>query len=100
MLMFFYPEATARRCTATTHVEVDPFGWTRHRRERRVQGLEPYVNDRPYAASSMLSVALGRLFRTALRGRCDDRPELVAQPLALEIDLPVSAPREESRPWT
>lgn len=52
------PVATAQRCTATTYVEVDPFGRTRHRRERRAQGLEPYVNDRPYAASSMLSVAL------------------------------------------
>lgn len=85
----FYPEATAQRCTATTYVEVDPFGRTGHRTQRRAQGLEPYVNDRPFAASSMLSVALGRLFRTALRGRCDDRPELVARPLDLEIDLPV-----------
>ena len=85
----FYPEATEERCTATTYVEVDPFDPARHRRERRAQGLEPYVNDRPYAASSLLSVALGRLFRTALRGRCDDRPELVAEPLDLEIDLPV-----------
>ena len=85
----FYPEAAASRCTATLHVEVDPLGRTPGRRPGQAQGLEPYVNDRPYAASSMLSVALGRLFRTALKGRCDDRPELVAQPLDLEIDLPV-----------
>ncbi len=85
----FYPEATAQRCTATLHVEVDPSGRTRHRLQRQSRGLEPYVNDRPYAASSMLSVALGRLFRTALRGRCDDRPELVDQPLDLEVELPV-----------
>ena len=37
----------------------------------------------------MLSVALGRLFRTAMSGTCEARPELVAQPLDLEIDLPV-----------
>ncbi|MXW94706.1 MAG: 3' terminal RNA ribose 2'-O-methyltransferase Hen1 [Acidimicrobiaceae bacterium] len=85
----FYPEATARRCTATTYVEVDPLGRTRHRGRRSARGLEPYLNDRPYAASSMLSVALGRLFGTALRGRCDDRPELVARQLDLEIELPV-----------
>ena len=85
----FYPEATAQRCTATTFVEVDPFGRARHRRERRAPGLEPYLNDRPYAASSMLSVALGRLFGTALSGTCEARPELVARPLDLEIDLPV-----------
>ena len=85
----FYPEATAQRCTATTYVEVDPFGRTRHRQHRRAQGLEPYLNDRPYVASSMLSVALGRLFRTALNGTCEARPELVVQPLDLEISLPV-----------
>lgn len=85
----FYPEATPQRCTATTCVEVDPFGRTRHRQHRRAQGLEPYLNDRPYAASSMLSVALGRLFRTALNGTCEARPELVGQPLDLEVGLPV-----------
>ena len=85
----FYPEATAQRCTATTYVEVDPFGRTRHRQHRRAQGIEPYLNDRPYVASSMLSVALGRLFRTALNGTCEARPELVGQPLDLEIGLPV-----------
>jgi len=85
----FYPEATTGRCTATTYVEVDPFRPARHGKQRRAQGLEPYLNDRPYAASSMLSVALGRLYRTALSGTCEARPELVAQPLDLEIDLPV-----------
>ena len=85
----FYPVATAERCTATTYVEVDPSDRTRHRPPRRAQGLEPYLNDRPYAASSMLSVALGRLFRTALNGTCEARPELVGQPLDLEIGLPV-----------
>ena len=85
----FYPEATARRCTAATYVEIDPVGLTRHRRGRQAQGLEPYVSDRPYVASSMLSVALGKLFRTALNGTCKDRPEMVAQPLDLEIGLPV-----------
>ena len=43
--------------------------------------LAQYVNDRPYAASSMLAVALGKVFRTAMAGRCDARPEL-AEPTA------------------
>lgn len=85
----FYPEATAQRCTATTYVEVDSFGGKRHRDQRWARGLEQYVNDRPYAASSLLSVALGRLFGTALRGRCDDRPELVTRALDVEVELPV-----------
>lgn len=85
----FYPEASARRCTAVVYVEVTAFGSAPHRERHSTQGLAPYVNDRPYAASSMLSVALGRLFRTALRGVCEARPELVSQPLDLEVGLPV-----------
>ena len=47
------------------------------------------MNDRPYAASSFLSVALGRVFGTALSGRSKDRPELVDAALPLEAHLPV-----------
>ncbi len=85
----FYPEATPQRCTATLFVEVDPVALARGRNRRQPAGLEPYVNDRPYAASSMLSVALARLFRTAMSGTCDARPELVERSLDLEVDLPV-----------
>ena len=85
----FYPEATPQRCTATLFVEVDPVALARGRNRRQPAGLEPYVNDRPYAASSMLSVALARLFRTAMSGTCDARPELVERSLDLEVALPV-----------
>lgn len=54
--------------------------------------LGQYVNDRPFVASSFLSVAISQVFGTALAGRCKDRPELVKQPipLAAQIDvLPV-----------
>jgi len=50
--------------------------------------LGQYVNDRPYAASSMLAVALGKVFRTAMAGRCEARPELPALALPLEIHVP------------
>ena len=89
----FYPEATPQRCTATLFVEVDPIDLARGPKGRKPQGLEPYVNDRPYVASSMLSVALGRLFGTALSGACETRPELVSAPLDLEVDLPVLSVR-------
>ena len=83
----FYPEATPERCTATLLVDVDPVALTRGR-DGGPAGLEPYVNDRPYAASSMLSVALGRLYGSALAGSCPERPELVDRLLDLEIALP------------
>jgi 3' terminal RNA ribose 2'-O-methyltransferase Hen1 len=89
----FYPEASVERCTASLFVEVDPVALARGRRGGRAPGSEPYVNDRPYVASSMLSVALGRLFGTALNGSCEARPELVGRPLDLQVEIPVLAAR-------
>lgn len=51
--------------------------------------LEQYVNDRPYVASSFMSVALSRLFASALAGRSQDRPELAGQALPLVARLSV-----------
>jgi 3' terminal RNA ribose 2'-O-methyltransferase Hen1 len=86
----FYPEATEARCTAALLLEVDPVALVRVRGNRAAEAfsLGQYVNDRPYAASSLLAVALGRAFRTALQGRCDQRPELAATAIPLEIALP------------
>ncbi|SDT68225.1 3' terminal RNA ribose 2'-O-methyltransferase Hen1 [Jiangella sp. DSM 45060] len=85
----FYPEATDERCTVALLLEVDPVGLVRGRRfGGDALSLAQYVNDRPYAASSMLSVALGRVFGSALKGRCDARPELAGVPLPLEVHVP------------
>jgi 3' terminal RNA ribose 2'-O-methyltransferase Hen1 len=83
----FYPEATPQRCTAALLLEVDPVALVRTDRLRPGSGLGQYVNDRPYAASSLLAVALGRSFRTAMSGRCTAKPELagVAHPLRIEV---------------
>ena len=86
----FYPEATDQRCTAALLLEVDPVGLVRGRKGPASEGfsLGQYVNDRPYAASSMLAVALARVFKTAMTGRCAARPELAAGPLPLAAHLP------------
>ncbi|MFI7066331.1 3' terminal RNA ribose 2'-O-methyltransferase Hen1 [Kribbella sp. NPDC050124] len=86
----FYPEATDERCTAAVLLEIDPIALVRSRRGKAPEGftLGQYVNDRPYAASSLLAVALGKLFRTAMNGRCDARPELAARPIPLQIHIP------------
>ncbi len=84
-----YPEATDARCTAALLLEVDPVALVRGSGGAGEGfALAQYVNDRPYAASSLLAVALGRVFRTALAGRCDARPELAARPLPLELRVP------------
>ena len=85
----FYPEAAPERCTAALLLEVDPIGLVRgHKGQDKDIALGQYVNDRPYAASSMLAVAIKEAFRTALTGRCDARPALAASRIPLAINVP------------
>lgn len=81
----FYPEASAERCTVALLIDVDPVGMVRGRRGPSGEGgvLDQYVNDRPYAASSFLSVAIADVFGSALSGKSKERPELVETPLPL-----------------
>jgi 3' terminal RNA ribose 2'-O-methyltransferase Hen1 len=89
----FYPEATDERCTVALMLDIDPIALVRNKRFGASDSfsLGHYVNDRPYASSSMLAAAIGQVFRTAMTGRCDARPELAASPLGLNIEL-VSVP--------
>ena len=84
----FYPAVGDERCTAALLLEVDPIALVRGRRHDEGFALGQYVNDRPYAASSMLAMAIKDVFRTALTGRCVARPELAATPIPLELHLP------------
>src|SRR5947209_9768205 len=87
----FYPEATENRCTAALVLDVDPVGLVRNRRGPAGEGglLDQYVNDRPYVASSFLSVALAQVFGSALAGNSRERPELAELPLPLEATIAV-----------
>src|SRR6266550_4478463 len=87
----FYPEKTAERCTAALLLDVDPVGLVRNRRGPAGEGrtLEQYVNDRPYVASSFLSVAIARIFGSALKGESKERADLVAAPIPLEARIAV-----------
>jgi 3' terminal RNA ribose 2'-O-methyltransferase Hen1 len=88
----FYPEVAAERCSACLLLDVDPVGLVRGRRQNSSFMLSQYVNDRPYTASSFMSVAIAQVFGSALQGRCKDRPELVETsiPLSARVDvLPV-----------
>jgi SAM-dependent methyltransferase len=58
----FYPEASVERCTAALLLEVDPATLLKRGRGKGREGspdlaLAHYVNDRPYAASSLLAVS-------------------------------------------
>lgn len=90
----FYPEASPELCTAALLVEINPVALVRGRGPAGEGGqLEQYVNDRPYAANSFLSVAVGRLFTTAMSGRSKERPELAEATIPLVAHLPVIAAR-------
>ncbi len=92
----FYPQADEAVCTAALLLEIDPIALVRSRNLDSADfSLSQYVNDRPYAASSLLAGALGQVFRTAIRGVSKERPQLAASAIPLTIRLPaVSASAE------
>ncbi|WP_299538528.1 3' terminal RNA ribose 2'-O-methyltransferase Hen1 [uncultured Streptomyces sp.] len=89
----FYPEASADRCTAALLLEVDPVALVRRGKGKGRGGapdaaLAQYVNDRPYAASSLMSVAMTTVFKSALKGVCRALPDRVEERLPLRIEVP------------
>lgn len=85
----FYPEASPQRCTAALLLDIDPVGLVRRSGGPTGEGraLAQYVNDRPYVASSFLSVAISQVFGSALNGRSKDRPELANTAIPLQAKL-------------
>ena len=87
----FYPEATEARCTCALLLEINPIDLVRGKSGQSRNGsdfaLQQYVNDRPYVASSFLSVAINDVFRTAMSGRNKDRAELAQTDIPLEAKI-------------
>jgi 3' terminal RNA ribose 2'-O-methyltransferase Hen1 len=95
----FYPVVEETRCTAVLALDVDPIGLVRGRQGPAGEGgaLEQYVNDRPYVASSFLSVAIGEVYGSALHGRSKERPELAATALPFVVEIPALPSRGGAR---
>lgn len=81
----FYPHANEASAEAVLMLRIDPVALVRNRRGPGGEGfsLQQYVNDRPYVASSFMSVAIAQVFGSALSGRCRDKPELVDRAIPL-----------------
>jgi 3' terminal RNA ribose 2'-O-methyltransferase Hen1 len=92
----FYPEASVERCTAALLLDINTVHLVRAR--DKSFALEQYVNDRPYVASSFLSVAIAEVFGTALNGHCSQRPDLVTTPLPLQAQL-AAVPSQGGEDW-
>jgi 3' terminal RNA ribose 2'-O-methyltransferase Hen1 len=93
----FYPHVGSDRCEACLLLDVDAVRLVRGKGDWRGGMLDQYVNDRPFVASSLLSVAISQVFGSALAGRSKEREELAGAkiPLAARIDvLPVRGGKE------
>lgn len=87
----FYPEADSHRCTAALLLNIDPVGLVRPKPGTSSAGdlHRQYVNDRPYVASSHLSVAIASVFGSALAGKSRERPDLASTAIPLKAHVPV-----------
>lgn len=87
----FYPEMEENQATVSLLLDIDPIDMVRGARNMAGDGfaLGHYVNDRPYVASSFMSVAIAKVFSSAMNGRCNERPELVDTMLPFEVTIAV-----------
>ena len=87
----FYPETSEERTTISLLLDIDPIDMVRG--ARNLGGdhftLGHYINDRPYVASSFMSVALSKAFSSAMNGKCKDKPELVDLKFPFEVCIAV-----------
>ncbi len=87
----FYPESSEEQTTVSLLLDVDPIDMVRGGRNLSGKGfsLGQYVNDRPYVASSFMSVAIAKAFSTAMKGQCKKCPELEGVEMPFEVKLSV-----------
>jgi 3' terminal RNA ribose 2'-O-methyltransferase Hen1 len=81
----FYSEVSDERTTAALLLDIDPLDLAKGKGNSG--GLFDYVNDRPYVSSSFMSVAILKVFSTAMSGRADTRQELADSPLILSAAI-------------
>jgi 3' terminal RNA ribose 2'-O-methyltransferase Hen1 len=83
----FFPETGADRSRAVVHLDVDPIALVRGKGDRQEGPLAQYVNDRPYAANSLLSVAMARALGQTMAGRSKERQALADSALDLSLRI-------------
>jgi 3' terminal RNA ribose 2'-O-methyltransferase Hen1 len=86
VVTILFPETGGTRTRAVIHLAVDPVALVRGKGESEGM-LDQYVNDRPYAANSLLSVALARAIGQTLAGKSKERQALADRPLPWELRI-------------
>jgi 3' terminal RNA ribose 2'-O-methyltransferase Hen1 len=92
----FYPEMSETQATVCLLLEIDAVELVRGGagKENENFALAHYVNDRPYVASSLMSVAIAKTLSTAMNGKCKEKPELLGVKMPFEVLLTaLPAPR-------
>ncbi len=87
----FYPEKSKEKTTISLVLDIDSVGMVRGGKNFARDGftLGHYVNDRPYVASSFMSVALSKAFSSAMNGKCKEKPGLADLKLPFEVCISV-----------
>lgn len=87
----FYPKSSIEKTTVALLLDINSVDMVRGVRNLSGKGfsLGQYVNDRPYVASSFLSVAISKAFSTAMNGKCKNKPELVEVEMPFEVKISV-----------
>jgi 3' terminal RNA ribose 2'-O-methyltransferase Hen1 len=85
----FYPVANSTSCTMAMLLDINPVDLARGKAGAKQQSLATYVSDRPYVASSFLSVAIAQVLGTAMTGRCREKQELADTPIPLTARMAV-----------
>ena len=87
----FYPEKSDEKTTISLILDIDPIDMVRGARSQASDSFDlgHYVNDRPYVASSFLSVAISTAFSSAMNGKCTEKPELVDVKFPFEVTIAV-----------
>jgi 3' terminal RNA ribose 2'-O-methyltransferase Hen1 len=85
----FYPVANSTSCTMAMLLDINPVDLARGKAGAKQQSLATYVSDRPYVASSFLSVAIAQVLGTAMTGRCREKQELADTPIPLTARIAV-----------
>ena len=87
----FYPDSSVHQSTVALLLDIDPVAMVRGAKRLTGKGfaLGHYVNDRPYVASSLMSVAISKAFSTAMNGKCSAKPDLVDVAMPLQVKIAV-----------
>lgn len=85
----YYPEYNENKITVALLLDIDAVDMVRGSKNSANESfsLAQYVNDRPYVASSFMSVAIASVFSSALNGKCKNNPELVMKQLPFEVTI-------------